>query len=59
MATSSIFWFLLALLLPVSALVARGLPADRVMRLIVLWTIIIAGIALAGWFAQQRGWLSH
>lgn len=54
METSSVLWLLLALLLPVSALVARGLPADRVMRLIILWTIIIAGIAVAIWLVQNQ-----
>lgn len=59
METSHILWLLLALLLPVSALMARGLPAGKVMRLIVIWTIIIAGIALAIWFAQQSGWIGR
>ena len=57
METSHILWLLLALLLPVSALMARGLPAERVVRLIVIWTVIIAGIALAIWAAQRSGWI--
>ncbi len=57
METSHILWLLLALLLPVSALMARGLPAAHVMRLVIIWTIIIAAIALIIWTAQQSGWI--
>ena len=39
-------FLVLALALPLSALVARGLPRGRALRLALVWLTIFAGVAL-------------
>jgi cytochrome b561 len=57
METSHILLLLLMLLLPISGLAARRLAADHVLKLIISWTLIIAGVAIAVWLLQQSGWI--
>jgi aspartyl protease family protein len=55
--TASSLWYLLALLLPLSALVARQLPIGTVARLGLAWAAIFAVLLGAFKYAQDKGWL--
>lgn len=59
METSETMWLLLALILPVSALLARGLPASKMLRMVTIWALIFGGVAVLVWLAQRGGWIGR
>lgn len=52
----SAIWYLLVLILPLSALVARRLPLSRTLRMALIWAgIFTVGLILATFWTRNRG----
>lgn len=54
----SALWYLLLLILPLSALIARGVPLGQTMRMALIWIgIFAAGLILATFWTRNRGYV--
>lgn len=54
----SVLWYLLILILPLSALIARRIPLSHVMRMALIWVgIFAAGLILATLWTRNRGYV--
>ncbi len=54
----SALWYLLLLILPLSALIARGIPIGQTMRMALIWIgIFAAGLIIATFWTRNRSYI--